>query len=239
MPNIPDAAILCGGMGTRLQAALPNLPKAMAPVGGCPFLEHLVGMLEGWGTIRIVLCVGVGAAVIRRRFEGRQGRAHIEFSEERTPMGTAGALALALPHLHSDPVLVLNGDSLVPGLDMAAFLTAHRRAGAGGALVVVPADERRDAGALTLDDLGRVAQFAEKAVQSSKDAGGRMYHSAGIYLLSRAWMDMIPAGRPASLEHELMPRWQARGMMGYAHAGRLVDIGTPERLAQAQAEWTS
>ncbi len=226
MAEAPEAAILCGGLGTRLREALPEVPKALAPVGGRPFLERLIEQVEGWGAGRIVLCIGVGGAAIRKRFAGRRG---IEFSEEPEPLGTAGALALARPRLQSEPVVVLNGDSMVPGLDFAAFLDAHRRSGCAGALVVVPPDGRRDTGTLALAGDGRVAAFAEKP-----EAPGAGYVSAGIYLLPQALLAMIPSGRAVSLEREMMPRWIERGVHGYVHPGKLVDIGTPERWREAQ-----
>ena len=60
-----DAAVLCGGLGTRLRAALPDTPKALAPVGVRPFLELLVSELAAAGAQRIVLCTVVGADAIR------------------------------------------------------------------------------------------------------------------------------------------------------------------------------
>jgi D-glycero-alpha-D-manno-heptose 1-phosphate guanylyltransferase len=35
-----EAIILAGGLGTRLRAVVPDLPKPMAPIHGRPFLEH-------------------------------------------------------------------------------------------------------------------------------------------------------------------------------------------------------
>jgi mannose-1-phosphate guanylyltransferase len=127
-------------------------------------------------------------------------------------------------------VVVLNGDSMVPNLDFAAFRATHRRSGAAGALVVVPPDERSDTGTLALAEDGRVTTFAEK--QTAPGAG---YVSAGIYLLTQALLAMIPAGRTVSLEREMMPLWIEHGLHGYVHAGRLVDIGTPERWREAEA----
>lgn len=44
-----EAVILAGGLGTRLRAAVPDLPKPMAPIAGRPFLERLLGSLDGKG----------------------------------------------------------------------------------------------------------------------------------------------------------------------------------------------
>src|SRR6266849_3360047 len=37
-----QAVVLCGGMGTRLRGVVPQVPKALAPVGGRPFLDYLL-----------------------------------------------------------------------------------------------------------------------------------------------------------------------------------------------------
>lgn len=234
-PQTPEAAILCGGLGTRLRVALPDLPKALAPVGGRPFLERVIEALTAARVARIVLCIGVGGEAIRRHFSGGAFSAEIVFSEESTPLGTGGALGLARAQLHSDPVLVLNGDSWVAGLDLEAFFRSYaadqRQRGAAGALVVVPRDERTDAGTIALETDGRIRGFAEK-----QETPGADYQSAGIYLLGRTLLEMIPAA-PSSLERDWMPRWLAAGIHGYVHHGPLVDIGTPERLARAQERW--
>jgi NDP-sugar pyrophosphorylase family protein len=225
-----DAAVLCGGLGTRLRDALPGLPKGLAPVGGRPFLELLVNELAAAGVKRIVLCTGVGADAIRRHFARGTWPVEIVFSEEPQPLGTGGALALARGHLASDPVLVCNGDSTVPGLDWAGFFASVRAGGLAGGVVVTPADARADTGVITLAGDGHLLSFAEKP---ERTASG--YHSAGIYLFSQALLGEMPAGA-SSLERDWLPRWCGRGLYGYVHQGALFDIGTPERWARAQQE---
>ncbi len=39
---INEAIVLAGGLGTRLQAVVPDLPKSLAPVAGKPFLAYLL-----------------------------------------------------------------------------------------------------------------------------------------------------------------------------------------------------
>lgn len=231
MPELhPVTAILCGGRGTRLGNTLGGLPKPMAPIGGRPLLEHLVGWALAAGAPRVMLCAGYGAAAIRTHFAGPGWTGRVEISEETEPLGTGGALRLALPRLTSPGVLVLNGDSYVPGFDPdALFAFRRQRPQARGFLVLTPADARTDAGNVSLDAAGRIQSFAEK-----QPLAGSRYRNAGIYLLDRGLLEAIPPGRPVSLENELLPLWLERGLYGYVHAGALVDIGTPERLRAAQ-----
>lgn len=230
MSVVPHVAILCGGQGTRLRAALPDLPKSLAPMGGRPFLERLVETLLAQGSERIVLCTGCGGERIRAHFAAHPGAAALYCSQESAPLGTGGALGLAWPHLHSDPVLVMNGDSMVLGLDYADLARSHRERGAAVSVVVVPADGRRDVGWIVLAESGRIQSFAEK-----QPVPGAVLQNAGVYLVRRQLLQQIPPDRRLSLEEDLLPDWLRQGGFGYLRNGELIDIGTPERLRLAQA----
>ncbi|HWG36078.1 MAG TPA: sugar phosphate nucleotidyltransferase, partial [Terriglobales bacterium] len=217
----------CGGLGTRLRGTLGPVPKALAPVARRPFLAHLLDQLAGCNLERVVLCTGAGAEPIRE-FVSLSGNKALEVSRESSPLGTGGALRHALPLLRGNSVLVLNGDSLVPGLDFNAFWACHQLHPEQACFVLVAAGARTDAGNVALDASGRIAVFSEKAT-----AARTQYHSAGVYLLPKALIAAVPVGRACSLEHELVPQWLQQGIYGFVHPGELLDIGTPERLRQA------
>lgn len=229
-PGSPQAAILCGGLGTRLRSALPDRPKSLAEVGGRAFIDILLGHLAAAAVPRVVLCAGVGAEALAAHVEARDFGLEVVIAREPTPLGTGGALAAALPLLHSDPVLVLNGDSWVTGLVLEAFCAFQRRRAAAVAVVVVPAGGRADTGQIQLagDGSGPVRALAEKQALA---AG---YDSAGIYLLGRHRLEGIPRDRPVSLEREMLPAWLADGIDAFVHPGPLIDIGTPERWSDAR-----
>ncbi len=232
MPGLAgtDVAVLCGGLGTRLRAAVPRLPKCLAPVRGRPFLHYLIEQVWTAGCSRVVLCTGVGAAAVREFCAGQSWEGQVVFSEEDAPLGTGGALANARYHLTSDPVLVVNGDSLVPNLDFGALQRMEPEA--PGLIVVVPCDGRADTGRVSLSPSGEVRGFAEKPA-----AGPDRWQNAGVYRLRQRWLAMLTNGA-SSLERDWLPRWAAEGMRAYRHPGRVMDIGTPERWMRAQEPWT-
>ena len=43
--KLPPAAILAGGLGTRIRVVAGDTPKVLLPVGGRPFLAHLLEMV--------------------------------------------------------------------------------------------------------------------------------------------------------------------------------------------------
>lgn len=226
MSGLPEVVILCGGRATRLGSALPDLPKSMAPISGRPLLAWLVDWALDAGAPRVILCAGYRSAVIRDYFGTPGWRGRVVTVEEPAARGTGGALRLALPWIQGASVLVRNGDSYLPGLDLPAFVAFHRERSAVGSMVLVPARGGADCGAVCLTPQARIASFAEKAL-------GGDYNNAGVYCFESALIHTIP--ETASLERDLLPAWLHRGFWGYVHSGELVDIGTPARLLSAQA----
>lgn len=222
-----DVAVLAGGLGTRVASRLGDLPKVMAPAGDRPFLDHLLAWLARQGARRVVLCLGHRAEpVLAHLRQSPAAGIEVACSVEPEPLGTAGGLAHARGLLTSDPVLVMNGDTLAE-VDLAAFLDAYRASGAGMALVSAAVDEPDRYGRIDIDDEGRVMEFREKSAAGSPP----YWISAGIYLLDRRTLDDIADLGRGSLERDVFERRPAGSIFAFRIAGRFLDIGTPETLA--------
>src|SRR5579871_3198489 len=89
-----DIVVLAGGLGTRLRALLPGLPKVMAPVAGRPFLDHLLVWLREQRARRVILSLGYESVVVMDYLKGHAfPPLRIETIVEPNPLGTAGAIA--------------------------------------------------------------------------------------------------------------------------------------------------
>ena len=224
------AFVLAGGFGSRLRAAVPDRQKVVAPVGGRPVLTRILDQLAVAGVRRAVLGVGYLADQVRdllgRSYDGME----LVYSEEPEPLGTAGALRHARGLFDGDPVLVLNGDSYVEA-NLAAFLGWHRARRATASLMLARVTDPTRYGTVETDPSGRVTAFREKAAGGQPAAA---WISAGVYLLSRAVIDDLPASVPASLERDVFPALVDAGLSAYRGGGRFIDIGTPESYTEAQ-----
>ena len=123
-----DAIVLAGGFGTRLATTLPNVPKALAPIQGVPFIEILLHWLERSGIVsRVVFALGHLSQVMSDYLSSRPSHIAIEFSIEATPLGTGGALLQALQKTNSTQILAMNGDSFfdLPLKAIREFHLAH------------------------------------------------------------------------------------------------------------------
>ncbi len=106
-----EAIVLAGGFGTRLRQVVPDLPKPMAPIAGRPFLEILLLSLYQKGFSRVVLSLGFMAEKIIAHFGDRYVGMDLVYAVEHHPLGTGGAIRVALAQCASDHVFVFNGDT--------------------------------------------------------------------------------------------------------------------------------
>jgi NDP-sugar pyrophosphorylase family protein len=123
----------------------------------------------------------------------------------------------------------MNGDSYCE-VDLGAMLAWHGSRRAEATIALTRRPDARGFGRVSLDPDGCLTGFQEKT-----DEPGAAWVNAGIYLLSRAVLESIPAERPVSVEHDVFPRWVGRGLFGYRAEGAFIDIGTPDSYAAARS----
>ncbi len=227
--NLSDAtaAVLAGGLGTRLRSVVADRPKVMAQVNGRPFITYLLDQLAAAGCRSAVLCTGYLGEQIRYLLGERYKSLRLHYSWESQPLGTGGALKLALAEIGSDPILVLNGDSFC-GIDLTTYGRWHRDCHAEASIALARVRHSERYGRVKMDATARIIDFSEK-----QQASGPGWINAGIYLLGRKLLEGIPDNKTVSLEHELFPGWTRSGLYGYYNPARFLDIGTPEDFARA------
>jgi len=222
-----DALVLAGGKGTRLRDTVPDVPKPLAPVLGRPFLTYLLDMLAMAGCARTVISIGFRAEQIRAALGTIWKGMPLAYCEETRPMGTGGALALALDQLRSERIIVMNGDS-VCRIPFAELVLAHRAHGGAGSMAIRTLADTGRYGTIDTDADGRVVRFAEKT------GGGAGHINAGIYCLERGILaGRLSANAPSSIERDLFPDLLPLGVRAVPAGEPFVDIGTPESYREA------
>jgi NDP-sugar pyrophosphorylase family protein len=222
------AVLLVGGLGTRLRSAVPNSPKALASVGGRPFLELIIKQLTTQGVHQLILCTGHLADQIEATFgDGRELGVSVEYSKETVPLGTAGAIKLAQSYLQGESdFLVLNGDSFVE-IDLHKFITLHREQRVPATMAVVNVENASRYGTVQIDPANRITGFIEK---NGQNLPGNI--NAGVYLFKSSILSNISDG-PSSLERDIFPSLLRSGVLAVQQAGMFIDIGVPEDYSRA------
>jgi len=229
-PDLPlDAIVLAGGLGTRLRAAVPDLPKPLAPVAGLPFLAWVLDHLAAQGVRRAVLAVGYRHEAIRDHFGARHRGMRLAYAVEPRPLGTGGAIRAALAECTTDPVLVVNGDTLFE-IDLSPLLARHRAAGRSLTMALCRVPDTARYGRVAVTD-GVVTGFEEKGASGP----GRI--NAGVYVLSARLFDGYVLPAAFSFEEELLaPHVAALAPAVHEAEGYFVDIGVPDDYRRARAE---
>jgi MurNAc alpha-1-phosphate uridylyltransferase len=214
--------ILAAGVGERMRPLTDHTPKPLLCLAGVPMIEHHIRRLARAGITELVINVShLGDLIMAYCGDGSAWGVSITYSQEDTPLETAGGIAQALPLLHDAPFLVVNGDIWTdyPFEHLAAYSlrpaeTAH--------LVMVSNPPQHPAGDFALDREHWIRELP---------AGATGFTYSGVGLYTPAFFDGIPAGK-MPLRPMLDSAIARSRLGGQSYAGNWQDVGTPERLQQ-------
>lgn len=229
------ALVLAAGEGQRLRPLTLHRPKPMVPVGGRPVLEHLLALLRRHRIDDIAINLHYRPAAIVEYFgDGRAFGVAITYAHEAQLLGSAGA-ARALETFLTETFVVLYGDVLTD-VDLSALVARHRTSGAAGTIGVYEVSDPSRCGIVELDSAGRVTRFVEKPAPGT--VRGNLANS-GILVLEPSVLREVPPGEPYDFGLHLFPRLLDRGvpLCGERLDGYILDIGSPDRLEQAEADY--
>ncbi len=179
--------LLSGGFGKRLKPLTDYLPKPMIPVCNYPIIEWQIRYFKKFGIKDIIVCVGYRSDQVIKYLEGKNLGVNLEYSIEKKPLGTAGAIKKAAKLIDSDSFFVANGDVLT-NLDLNK-LKAH-----ANSIAVIPL--RTSFGIVHLAE-SKVERFEEKPEMSD------YWMNAGIYYLKKDILKHIPSS--GNLENTTFP----------------------------------
>ncbi|WP_158891509.1 MULTISPECIES: N-acetylmuramate alpha-1-phosphate uridylyltransferase MurU [unclassified Pseudomonas] len=212
------AMILAAGKGERMRPLTLTRPKPLIEVNGRPLIEHHLLALATAGITELVINhAWLGDQLEAALGDGSRFGVSIRFSAEEEPLETGGGIFQALPLLGSEPFVLVNGD-IRTDFD---FATLTLPAGCLAHLVLADnplhhplGDFGLVEGRVTLDGVGK-RTYSGIAVLHPRLFEGR---TAGAFKLVDVLRPAIAAGKVSG--ERLYDRW--------------VDVGTQERLAEAE-----
>ncbi|MDR0437282.1 MAG: nucleotidyltransferase family protein [Bacteroidales bacterium] len=225
--SITEAAILVGGLGTRLKSVVSDLPKPMADVAGRPFLAYVLDYCKDQNIQRVVLCAGYKHEVISDYFGQSYNGMELLYSIEDEPLGTGGALLKGLNLLSSPVIAFLNGDSIckVNILEMADFYNKNH---ADIVLAVKKMHNFDRYGSVVLEQ-NRITKFEEK---KPLDEG---FINVGVMLINSEIVKKLAPTQKFSFEKDILENYtNSLNLLAFESQDYFIDIGIPEDYALAQ-----
>ncbi|MDE5773366.1 MAG: NTP transferase domain-containing protein [Muribaculaceae bacterium] len=240
------AFVLAAGLGTRLRPFTLSHPKALVPVGGVPMLGRVLSRLESQGFSNVVVNVHhFGDQIIEYLGQRDNEKQIVEISDERSQLlNTGGALQHASGLLCKDnkPILVHNVD-ILSNADLRGLYDHHLSAENDITLLVSDRDSSRK---LVFNDRyllrawHNVKDGIYKPVDFQRDGRDSDYAFSGIYVISPRAIEAMRSygfeGEFSIIDYILAVKDSLK-VEGYVSADlRMIDIGKPETLAQANTE---
>lgn len=231
--------IMAGGRGTRISSIASDIPKPMIEIEGKPVLEHEINCLRSQGLTDIIITVSHLGFIIMDYFgDGSKFGVNIQYYNETTPLGNAGALFKIKDQLDSD-FLLLNADAIFD-VDFGRLIDQHRRKNALVTLFAHPNSHPYDSGLLVVDKNDCVREWLTK-----EDIRPQWYKNrvnAGLHVINPIVLDMSgidpdALGKEmngkivkADLDRQILkPLCKTGKVFCYTSPEYLKDMGTPER----------
>jgi mannose-1-phosphate guanylyltransferase len=231
------ALLLAGGKATRLRPLTEHTPKAMTPLLGRPFLEHLLAWLVRYDIRDVTLLLGFLPGPIRGYFrDGHHFGVKLRYVVEDEPLGSGGAIKQLEREL-DQTFLVLNAD-IFTDIDLSQMLDAHRAGGAEVSIALTRVDDPSAYGVCDLGEDGFVRRFVEKP---KRDEAPSDLINAGVWFFEPDALARIAANRFTMVEQDLFPTLATNHRL-YGHVARhayWMDAGTPQRYLQLQRDLLS
>jgi D-glycero-alpha-D-manno-heptose 1-phosphate guanylyltransferase len=226
---IKEAIVLAGGLGTRLRASVPDLPKCMAPVGGRPFIAYITDYFRQAGIERFIFALGYKSDAFEDFFRQSFPNGGYTVSLEEEPLGTGGAIRQACSLGKEEHVLILNGDTFFR-IDPGTLSAFHQSNRADCTLCLKPMQDFNRFGVVELDDHQRVRQFREKQAYKSGLING------GVYALGRERFLREDLPATFSFEKDYLEKvLDTRRVYGLVQNDYFIDIGIPEDYQRVQS----
>ena len=197
------ALILAGGKGTRLRPLTVYTPKPIVPLINRPFLLFQLEILRNAGIAEITLSLSYQPDKIEHLLgDGSEFGVNLNYVTEPSPLGTAGAYRFA-----ADPdstTIVINGDILTD-IDISEVIGFHGEKNADATIVLAPVDDPAAYGLVTTGQNETITGFVEKPKPGDFKDQSVNTINAGIYILERSILDLIPKGENRSFEYDVFP----------------------------------
>ncbi|HKY32737.1 MAG TPA: NDP-sugar synthase [Candidatus Polarisedimenticolia bacterium] len=238
------AMVLAAGHGTRMQPLTSLRPKPALPVLNRPLAAHLLAHLAAHGVEEVVMNSHSLAAALEEAMERWiPAGMTLEFSREKTILGTAGGLRKAARRFRDGTFYLVNSDSLTDA-DLRAAAAAHAASGRAATLLVMPHDPASGyrpvevAAGQETEPVRRVCGIAGR-----RWAGrGTPRTFTGIHVMEPRVLAAIPPSGPSDINAEVYPRLldeDAEAVGAWLHPGWWFEAGGPARYLALNMEMLS
>jgi len=226
-----ECIVLAGGLGTRLRSIVNELPKCMAPVAGKPFLYYIFTYLQRQNISHVIMSVGYKFEAVQTWIGQTEWPFAVSYAIEEEPLGTGGAIRLALQKTTKNHVLIINGDTFFD-VDVESLYNEHRTKKADLTIALKSMNKFDRYGNVLLNDRNQITSFMEKQFCEQGQING------GVYIINRNSNLMEDHNTKFSFETEILQKhFSDHSFYGLISSSYFIDIGIPQDFEKANMEF--
>ncbi|NOZ68342.1 MAG: nucleotidyltransferase family protein [Deferribacteres bacterium] len=224
------AFLLAAGKGTRLQPLTLHTPKCLVPVGGRPLIEYWFDLFEFHGIDEILINTSHLAEKVRAYITENSRGLRIKLTFEETLLGSGGTIKKNWDFVRKEEAFFIFYADNLTNIDLGKMAGFHNEKKIDFTLALFKVPNPGECGIVELDEDSMVVSFTEKPENPVSDTA-----FAGIMLSTGALADFFPERDIFDLGYDVLPRLAGRAA-GYITEDYLLDIGTREKLYQAEED---
>lgn len=221
-----DAVLMAGGKGERLRPLTEKTPKPLLHVGSKAIIDHNIDRLISYGIKNISVTVNYLGEQLEEHFAEPRGEVKVQTVREPKYLGTIGSIRF-VKEFYNDTVLVMNSD-LFTNINYENFYLHFKEHGADMSVAAVPYCVQVPYGIFKIENRRDITGLVEKPTYD-------YYANAGIYLIKKASLDLIPEDtffNATDLIEALISA--GRKVIRFPLNGTWIDIGNPQEYQKAQ-----
>ena len=222
------AFLLAAGKGTRLRPLTLKTPKCLVPVNAKPLIDYWFDLFELYGIDEILINTSHLAETVEAYIKDHSRGLKIKVVYEETLLGSGGTIKKNWDFVEGEEsFFVFYADNLTD-INLHNMIEFHNKHQKDLTLAVFKVPNPRECGIIEMDDDSSIISFIEKPENPVSDLA-----FAGIILSSPSLMDFFPDNDIFDLGHDVLPKVVGNAI-GYIMDDYLLDIGTSEKLLQAE-----
>jgi len=215
------AMLLAAGRGQRMRHLTEQTPKPLISVGGRRLIEWQLARLASASIDRVVINIAyLGEQIMGELGDGSRYGVEIVYSQEPYGLETGGGIARASQLLGDAPFVVCNSD-IIFETDYGLHKLGFSKPDSVARLVLINNPSFKERGDFDVVD-GMLTE-------------GERYTFSGLSFISPKLIEMFA---PSAEKYALAPLLRAAAAQGLVEAevrdAPWFDVGTPERLAEAE-----
>lgn len=219
-----DAVLMAGGKGERLRPLTEKLPKPLLKVGDKCIIDYNIDRLINYGVRHLTVTVNYLKEQLEEHFAEARCNVQVKTVSEPKFLGTIGSIKY-VENYYNDTVLLMNSD-LFTNIDFEDFYLHFQKNNATMSIAAVPYTIKVPFGIFELEE-GEIKGVLEKPTYN-------YYANAGIYLIKREVLDLIPEGEFFNAT-DFMDMLIKKGfkVIRFPLNGTWIDIGNPQEYQKA------